>query len=1325
MQAAKVLRERIAQPGFRLTYETAGAAMALSYFNLASNNIESAFVHLNGLIQLLELKQDEDTDFESLIGLANLQIYIVFYQIRILHLQTQIAKLEVFIHNLPIDLSEDGLKEQLAPFMRRLAIFDYTCDKPRKKRYGFITFLTRDDGENFLASHKEWKPNNGLGKPNANLQLLGADVYCKYSNRKPQEFVLKALAHAVEQRRNPSLIIEEEGNSISFPLLRYSCGYSTFLNARFTYIPEVQWGDSGTITFKNRNIIVKLNNMRLIRIPLSTVVELVWNSRGSFVLTLSTVPFFFQSTLGATRSRLCSLGGKHPECVGQCLVYQFCVSDTDFFKKMQNLKEYSITLTFYDFETTYQRPLHTQMIDLKDVLGTYTKEGTLPFGILFQLQALAFNAFLPADTIIDLTKELAAIFKARKTAGIRPISMQSVGKLFNLIDWPDPFGEPRDFTTAGLLQMISETSTEFHAGIIQSEILFRPSQNLAQIYRATVTPSRITLHGPELEAKNRILRRFPNHHEYFLRVQFCDENGQDIHFTPQVSNEDIFSRFKNTLKNGIQIAGRTYTFLGFSHSSLRSHSVWFCAPFVDDNGNLQTYFSIIKALGDFSSITSPARCAARIGQAFSETPFAINLKENFISVDKIHDVTSTDGSRVFSDGVGTISLGAVEAIRDMLPLKKGIPTCFQIRLGGAKGMLSLNTSLNGSRIHLRPSMIKFDSKDMGDLEICDMASKPIPLVLNRQVIKILEDMGVPEAWFYKLQKIRVDQLRNATATTKNTAKFLKRQDVGGPIRLHKLFLEFSRLGLEYKRVPFIRSIVEAVILRELRLLKHKARIPVEKGITLFGIMDETGFLKENQVYVTFDTMGDRFLPPPGNCRLLVTRCPSLYDGDIQYVSNQLPPKDHPLTAHRNCIVFSQRGQRDLPSKLSGGDLDGDLYNIIWDPEAAPTQVFAPADYPRIDPLDIGRLVKKEDMGDFFVDFMQSDLLGVIATKHMILADQMELGTSHSDCKKLAQLHSTAVDFSKTGVPVKLNEMPIMNRCRPDFFAPGPQAYIHNKSDVKMEPYLVQPNPNEDEDSGPVHKYYRSEKILGKLYRSIDEHKIWKEDIRLIGESISDAPWVTLIQSLTARCRAVGAPTNWKAHRTTAEQIRAVYEDAISATMNNFSEHPTNPISELEVFIGHILNKTGVQTRRQRERSIKLKDEFDRIVTWILEQMRPRPRGPLTGYATEFDSLERCLACTYIIEDTAKSRTKRSRRKWYELESFRVVAVYALLLELEFHEKKAQEQEQEFRKYVFAATGDLDEVSRAEVDKTMKEKYGIDHTLWKCGIDFASLGIDDY
>ncbi|KAL3458071.1 RNA dependent RNA polymerase-domain-containing protein [Aspergillus heterothallicus] len=1195
--------------------------------------------------------------------------------------------MEVFLHNLPVDLTEHGLKQQLAPFMKALAIDDYSCDKPKKKRIGNITFLKSSDGRRFLAMHGETRLQNQT-RPISNLRLLGTPVFCQLSKREPHEYALRALAHNSNERYHPTHVVEELGNSISFTMIRSSCGYTTFVNDEFLYVPEVQWEKPGIVTFKKRSLEVKLETTHLVKVPFNTIIEIVWTSAGSLLVTLSSVPLFFYNNLGQTtlglnlktatsvshslpsRSRIPSLGLSHSDFVGQCLVYNFQVIPHNMQTKIEQLKECAFTMTRFHFNTMYKGDFQTQLKALKEELGQHTRDGSLPFPILFQLQGLVYNAYLPPATVRALTKRLAGVFKAKKQAGQRQISVNSMKKLFNLIDWPSPFGDPGEFSVDGLLTAILDSEQDLRDGVIQADSLSRPSPNLTHIFRIMVTPSRITLHGPEVEPMNRILRRFPNHHEYFVRVQFADENGQDIHFNSRVNNDEVFARFKTVLGSGFQIAGRTYTFLGFSHSSLRSHSAWFSAPFVDDSENLQTYFSIIKAIGTFTKITCPAKCAARIGQAFSETPFAVNLKDNDISVWKIKDVESEDRSRVFSDGVGTLSWDAVKIIRTVLPMKKGVPTCFQIRMGGVKGMLAVDIKLKGTQIRVRPSMIKFDTSDMRDVEICDVGSKPIPLVLNRQVIKILEDMGVPDRWFSKLQGLRVDELRKATATTKNTAKFLRGQDVAECIRLYRFFQLVNSLQLNYKEDPFLRAVVEAMILRELRLLKHKARIPVKQGITLYGIMDETGFLEENEVYVTYDTMQGRFASPPGYCRLFVTRSPALHDGDIQYVYNRRAPQGHPLTKHKNCIVFSQKGKRDLPSQLSGGDLDGDLYNIIWDPDAVPTQVFAPADYPRVTPVDIGRRVEREDMAEFFVDFMQSDRLGVIATKHMILADQMEIGTSHSDCKKLAELHSTAVDFSKTGVPVKFEDMPMMNRYRPDFLAPGPLAYIHDKQEIKLEPYYIQPNPDDEEDSGPVYKYYRSEKILGKLYRAIDEHKIWSQEIHTSAQPNPDAFWKKLIDSLTARCIAVGGSSARRHHAETARQIRATYEGAIYDAMIAFSEHPVNPITELEVFIGHILNKTGVQTHRQRERSIKLKDEFERIASWILIQMR-HP-GPVTGYVTELDNLERCLACVHVAGETNKLDPGHKRRKWAGLDSFRVVAACALLMEIEAREKAMQD-----------------------------------------------------
>lgn len=188
-------------------------------------------------------------------------------------------------------------------------------------------------------------------------------------------------------------------------------------------------------------------------------------------------------------------------------------------------------------------------------------------------------------------------------------------------------------------------------------------------------------------------------------------------------------------------------------------------------------------------------------------------------------------------------------------------------------------------------------------------------------------------------------------------------------------------------------------------------------------MDDTGFLHEGQVYVSFDTMQGRYHEPECQ-KVVITRSPALHPGDIQLAHHVIPPEGHPLLELRNCVVFSQRGDRDLPSMLSGGDLDGDIYNIIWD-EAIVSQVrsFSPADYPRLPIVELGKKVEAADMINFFVDFISQDCLGVIATRHMILADLAPQGTRDSDCVKLAELHSQAVDFSKTGRAVNLRELP--------------------------------------------------------------------------------------------------------------------------------------------------------------------------------------------------------------------------------------------------------------------------------------------------------------
>ena len=104
------------------------------------------------------------------------------------------------------------------------------------------------------------------------------------------------------------------------------------------------------------------------------------------------------------------------------------------------------------------------------------------------------------------------------------------------------------------------------------------------------------------------------------------------------------------------------------------------APFVL-NGVLMHARAVVKDLGDFSLIRSPAKCAARIGQAFSQTFSSVSLpREAFRLMPDIER-----NGRVFSDGVGTCSISVLAKIWDAYAQSRTLkPTLLQIRFAGMK-----------------------------------------------------------------------------------------------------------------------------------------------------------------------------------------------------------------------------------------------------------------------------------------------------------------------------------------------------------------------------------------------------------------------------------------------------------------------------------------------------------------------------------------------------------------------------------------------------------------------------------------------------------------
>ena len=136
-------------------------------------------------------------------------------------------------------------------------------------------------------------------------------------------------------------------------------------------------------------------------------------------------------------------------------------------------------------------------------------------------------------------------------------------------------------------------------------------------------------------------------------------------------------------------------------------------------------------------------------------------------------------------------------------------------------------------------MIKFGGTNVADIEICGSALRTLPMILNRQLIKILEDLGVRAEVFLRLQADAVEKLRITTLSAINAANFLQRNFIGKAARLPWLIRKLWAIGHIFTDSDFLRDALELAVLVQLRELKYRSRLRVDKGVTVYGIFPST------------------------------------------------------------------------------------------------------------------------------------------------------------------------------------------------------------------------------------------------------------------------------------------------------------------------------------------------------------------------------------------------------------------------------------------------------------------------------------------------------
>lgn len=618
--------------------------------------------------------------------------------------------MEVFVRDVPEQVNEKSLRNALQSYMASLSIQTYHCQKQPRRRYALLTFLKLENGQEFLRTYGQVKPRGPSIIP-AKVRVMGTAVYCSLSNNQVNPYLLRSLtkeekdlqsqaqAQAIQGTqpiRGTAPKQEKSKQAIlkTFACSSVSCGIWGYVGSDVCFVPYFKLDDDGDAKFGTRSLTLTFRSGQRVDFLYSSTVSITTEDEpnASITFTLWDAPRMYEGDPSGSmqqfmaglsvngrntpqRRRIGSLSKEHAVVAGCCFVYRIVLTDipSKIRVHLLALQKASGMPSMVHQQTSICRPQKSFASEQAKLLASLESQA-FPWILKFQLRRLSMDGTLTPTQTLQLLPEVSRMSSRSGVA----ITSSAVRMLCNnQIPFPGLETDAKEFELDTLVQQLKSNEVQIPK---ERWLSFEDdTKEFAMIHRLTVTPAGFYMTGPDREPLNRVLRKYPKHYDFFLRVQFSDEDGEPVRFNPRVSNDSIFEgRFKTVLKEGFNMAGRKYGFLGFSHSSLRAQSCWFLAPFAQD-GSLLYDRMLIQQLGDFTKIRCPAKCAARIGQAFSETPTAVTLSEGVVK--EMEDVER--GPRVFSDGVGTMSRSVMHKIWEALPeMRKFKPTCFQIRYRG-------------------------------------------------------------------------------------------------------------------------------------------------------------------------------------------------------------------------------------------------------------------------------------------------------------------------------------------------------------------------------------------------------------------------------------------------------------------------------------------------------------------------------------------------------------------------------------------------------------------------------------------------------------------
>lgn len=237
-------------------------------------------------------------------------------------------------------------------------------------------------------------------------------------------------------------------------------------------------------------------------------------------------------------------------------------------------------------------------------------------------------------------------------------------------------------------------------------------------------------------------------------------------------------------------------------------------------------------------------------------------------------------------------------------------------------------------------------------------------------------------------------------------------------------------------------------------------------------------------------------------------------------------------------------------------------------------------------------------------------LGIIASSWLVTADQSDKHILDPDCLTLAQLHSDAVDYQKSGQSVAWERIPKQkSKTRPDWNAP------------------------ETVDAEASKNFYESQRVIGRLFREIDLPDLTEKsqyasraqrrnilsvlsgdamdgltnmmtNLRLSREEEQN-PVITAIDDQVSRFIRVNRAVRQDSQLS--EEVAGMFsrytaELQTICSTHTLSQVPNAMLSEAEVVIGTITEKTS-QPRKRKDLMARCRELSDGLVKDIREEIR--------------------------------------------------------------------------------------------------------------------------